>query len=96
MEPAMKLTPTQVTQTLRQIEADVVPDDHPMVPQLNGLFGQHTYFLDSDGLTIIEPPPRDGGGQTECQVVHLANWTDESLSSLAPHEPAVTGELVAL
>jgi len=92
----MKLTPTQVEQALTQIEAAVVPDDHPMVPKLNGLFGEHTYFLNGEGLTIIEPPPRDGAGRTECQVVHLANWTDANLTSLAPHEPMVTGELVAL
>jgi hypothetical protein len=96
MEHAMKLTSTQVDQALTQIEAAVVPDDHPMVPKLNGLFGEHTYFLNAEGLTIIEPPPRDGGGRTECQVVHLANWTDANLTSLAPHEPMATGELVAL
>ena len=92
----MKLTSNQVTETLRQLEASVVPEDHPMVPKLNGLFGEHTYFLDADGLTIIEPPSRDGSGRTECQVVSLANWTDENLTSLAPHEPIATGERIAL
>ena len=92
----MKLTSTQVAQALNQIEASVVPDDHPMVPKLIGLFGEHTYFLDAEGLTIIEPPSRDGSGRTECQVVNLANWTDENLTSLAPHEPFATGERIAL
>ena len=92
----MKLTPNQVEQALSQIEASVLPEDHPMVPKLTGLFGEHTYFLDSDGLTIIEPPSHNNGGRTECQVVNLANWTDANLTSLAPHEPTVTGELVAL
>ena len=92
----MKLTSNQVAQALMQIEASVVPDDHPMVPRLNGLFGEHTYFLDAEGLTIIEPPMRDGSGRTECQVVSLANWTDEELTSLAPHEPLATGEMIAL
>jgi hypothetical protein len=92
----MKLTAAQVEQTLTQFEAAVVPDDHPMVPKLNGLFGEHTYFLNAEGLTIIEPPPRDGAGRTECQVVNLANWTDADLTSLAPHEPVATGALVAL
>jgi hypothetical protein len=39
---------------------------------------------------------RDGSGRTECQVVSLANWTDEQLTSLAPHEPLATGDMVAL
>ena len=51
---------------------------------------------DAEGLTIIEPPTRDGTGRTDCQVVNLANWTDENLTSLAPHEPLATGERVAL
>ena len=68
----MKLSSTQVAQALSQLEASVVPDDHPMVPKLNGLFGEHTYFLDAEGLAIIEPPSRDGSGRTECQVVNLA------------------------
>ena len=92
----MKLTSAQVAQALTQLEASVVPDDHPMITKLNGIFGDHTYFLDAAGLTIIEPPSSDGSGRTDCQVVNLANWTDENLTSLAPHEPLATGEHVAL
>ena len=43
---AMKLTPTQVERTLSQFEAQAIPDDHPAVPQLNELFGEHTFFVD--------------------------------------------------
>jgi hypothetical protein len=35
----MKLNSAQVEQTLSQFEAYVIPDDHPMVPKLNELFG---------------------------------------------------------
>ena len=31
----MKLNSAQVEQTLRQFEAQVIPDDHPVVPKLN-------------------------------------------------------------
>jgi hypothetical protein len=54
-ECAMKLNSVQVEQTLSQFEAQVIPDDHPMVPQLNDLFGEHTFFLNSDGLNVVEP-----------------------------------------
>jgi hypothetical protein len=43
----MKLTSAQVEQTLTQFEGEVIPDNHPVVPQLNKLFGEHTFFLDS-------------------------------------------------
>jgi hypothetical protein len=54
-ERAMKLTSAQVWRTLSQFEAQALPDSHPMVPQLNELFGDHTFFLDSNGLNIVEP-----------------------------------------
>src|SRR5689334_14863256 len=66
MEQTMKLTSAQVAQALTQLEASVVPDDHPMITKLNGIFGEHTYFLDAAGLTIIEPPSSDGSGRTDC------------------------------
>ena len=51
----MKLTSTQIEQTLDQFEAEPIPENHPMVPQLNEVFGEHTYFVNSDGLIILEP-----------------------------------------
>jgi hypothetical protein len=40
----------------------VIPDDHPMVPKLNELFGDHTFFLNSDGLNVVEPNETAAGG----------------------------------
>jgi hypothetical protein len=42
----MKLTSTQIERTIGQFEAQAIPEDHPVVPQLNDLFGEHTFFLD--------------------------------------------------
>jgi hypothetical protein len=51
----MKLNSAQVQRTLTQFEAQALPDNHPAVPQLNSLFGDHTFFLDSSGLNVLEP-----------------------------------------
>jgi hypothetical protein len=51
----MKLTSMQVSRTLRQIQARPIPENHPIISQLKGLFGEHTFFLDHDGLSILEP-----------------------------------------
>ena len=48
----MKLNAAQVERTLKQFDAQALPDDHPVVPELNSLFGDHTFFLDSDGLNV--------------------------------------------
>ena len=51
----MKLTSAQVKETLSQLPCQVIPGSHPVVPQLNRLFGKHTFFIDDQGLNIVEP-----------------------------------------
>jgi hypothetical protein len=92
----MKLNSQQLERALSQFDAHPLPDDHPAVAQLNRLFGDHTYFLDSNGLNVLEP---SGSAETETQlgqIVNLADWSDESLTNLMPHEPEPTGVTVSL
>jgi hypothetical protein len=92
----MKLTPEAVEQTLNQFEAQALPESHPAVPQLNQLFGEHTYFLDGNGLHIVEPAQAaDSDGQRGV-VIKLASWSDSSRTSLAPHPPEPTDLVVVL
>ena len=51
----MKWTSAQIERTLSQFEAQAVPESHPVLTRLNELFGDHTFFVDSDGLSIVEP-----------------------------------------
>jgi hypothetical protein len=92
----MKLNSAQVEQTLSQFEAQAIPDDHPMVPTLNELFGDHTFFLNSDGLNVVEPNERATARPRSGTVVNVANWTGADLRSLAPHEPESTEIIVIL
>jgi hypothetical protein len=95
----MKMTSAQVERTLSQLQAQAIPDDHPAVAQLSELFGDHTFFLDSNGLNVVEPIELGGAGGpsgNSGKVVNIANWSDASLSSLAPHDPEPTDIVVAL
>ena len=93
----MKLTSAQVQRTVNQFEAQAVPDNHPVVPQLNELFGDHTFLLDSNGLNILEPADETPQDRVHAaRVVNLANWSDDTLTRLAPHEPEPTGAIVEL
>jgi hypothetical protein len=85
----MRLTSALVQRTEDQFEAQAIPENHPAVPQLSKLFGDHTFFIDSEGLSIVEPAPTDGGAQAG-KVVKLANWNDQTRTSLTPHEPEPT------
>jgi hypothetical protein len=84
----MKLTSAQVERTLGQFEARAIPDDHPVIPQLNDLFGEHTFFLDRKGLNIVEPAEAAAGAAAK--VVNLASWSDDDPSGLELHEPEAT------
>ena len=92
----MKLNSAQVQRTLGQFEARVIPDDHPVVAQLNDLFGEHTFFLDQHGLNIMEPVEAAEPAAECAKVVNLANWSDEGRSGLKPHDPAATDIIVML
>jgi len=92
----MKLTPALVEKTLNQFEAQAIPDDHPVVSQLNNAFGDHTFFVASNGLHIVEPVEPAGEAIASGQVVKLANWSDANRTGLVPHEPEPTDIIILL
>jgi hypothetical protein len=91
----MRLTSEQVERTLNQFDAQAIPEGHPTVPRLNELFGDHTFFLDSNGLNVIEPTEAASDADTG-MVVNLADWSDEKQTKLAVHPPQATEIVVAL
>ncbi len=90
----MKLSTPLVEQTLTQFDAQAIPDNHPVVPQLNEVFGEHTFFLNGSGLHVVEPVEPTAVQPEAGTVIKLAAWTDENRSSLAPHEPQQTGVVI--
>jgi hypothetical protein len=80
----MKLDAMQKGRIEDKFGTEAVADDLPVVDQLKQMFGDHTFFVDSDGLNIIEPSP-DAGAQIGT-MVKLASW-NEDRSLLEVHEP---------
>lgn len=92
----MKLNTALVERTLNQFDAQAIPENHPVVQQLNSLFGDHTFFLDANGLNIVEPREQTDSGSQSGQVVKLAGWSDDNRTSLAPHQPELTEVVIVL
>lgn len=92
----MKMNSAQIEQTLNQFEAEMIPTEHPMTAQLERIFGEHTYFLDGNGLNIIEPVEAEEQNVARGVVVNLASWADAKAESLRPHEPEPTDLVVVL
>jgi hypothetical protein len=87
----MKLDSRQVTETLTQLDAQVLRDDHPAIGQLCDIFGEHTFFVDDSGLKVLEPTDPLEIETTTGEVVSLADWSDATATSLRAHEPQPTG-----
>jgi hypothetical protein len=92
----MKLTSAQVKETLSQLPCEVIPDSHPVVPQLNSLFGEHTFFIDDQGLNIVEPAEAGETAVRSAKVVNVANWSAADPKRLEPHAPEPTDVVVTL
>jgi hypothetical protein len=67
-----------------------------VLPQLNSLFGEHTFFVDDRGLNIVEPAEAGGTAIQSAKVVNLANWSAANPNRLEPHEPEPTDVVVTL
>lgn len=91
----MKLSANQIAHAADEIGAQPVPEDHPVVMQLTRIYGEHTFFVDGEGLEIVEVTRPDGSDNAAC-VVKLASWTDDDRTRLAPHEPQATDLVVTL
>ncbi len=90
----MKLNAAQLKQTLGQLGGRAIADDDPIIPQLNDLFGEHTFLLDPHGLNIVEPVE---AAAMSAKVVNLASWSDDDCrSSLELHKPQATDIVIAL
>ncbi|HTO85324.1 MAG TPA: hypothetical protein VMQ73_24100 [Methylomirabilota bacterium] len=89
----MKLSPEQVRRVEENIEGHAVPEGHAAAPQLETVFGRHTFFLDDQGLSIVERSPLD---EHVGNLVSVASWTNEKRTMLEPHDPEPTAVMVEL
>jgi hypothetical protein len=87
----MKLTTAQIVDVIDQVGADPVPEQDPAASQLEEAFGAHTFFLNDDGLHVVEPTGQMNSGSYKAHFIRLASWGDEEKTILAAHEAEVSG-----
>ena len=69
-----------------ELGVEAIPDEHPVMPQLKEVFGDHTFFLGSEGLNIVETDPSQDN--SDGKVVKLASWSEDR-TELKGHEPQI-------
>ena len=84
----MRLSEPQTRRVQEETGASVVPEDNPSMPALKQNFGDHTFFLDAEGLHIWESVAEQPSDSDKLIGVRVASWSNEEKTSLVPHEPA--------
>ncbi|WP_421999662.1 hypothetical protein [Reyranella sp.] len=97
----MKMNAAQIERTLDRLNsealnAQTIPPEHPIIPQLERMFGEHTYFLDGRGLSIVEPVDAEQSDARRGVVINIASWADTGGDKLQPHGPEPTATVVEL
>lgn len=90
----MKLDDQQMDAVLQQVGAEPIPEDNPIVEQLNGAFGEHTYYVGQEGLFVFEAVDRPAAQGDQIVAVHIAEWADADKTELGTVEPRVTEVVV--
>jgi len=82
----MKLNAPQLENVEKQLGVEALAEENPAMPKLVEVFGDHSFFLDAEGLNIVEPNPE---AETENgTVVKVATWTEDR-TQLQVHEPEI-------
>lgn len=92
----MRLSGPQTQRVQDETGASVVPEDNPSMPALKQNFGDHTFFLDSEGLHIWESVDDEPSDDGKLVGVRVASWSSDDKTALVPHEPAPSQVLEAL
>lgn len=92
----MRLTTAALERTMKQFNAQPVPDDHPLVDRLNSVFGEHTFLLGAEGLHIVERTDSAPSEGNTAAVVKVASWEDATRTRLKAHQPEPTDVVVKL
>ena len=92
----MKLNDDQVQQVGNQTGLQPIPDDNPATPRLQERFGEHTFYLDANGLYIWEPVDDVEDANEPVAAIMLAAWEGEDKQALKPTTPTRSQVVVEL
>ena len=85
----MKLTEAQIALIEKQLGSKALLEDDEAAISLRGNFGDHTFYLDPNGLYIFEKGNSPEHKGPFAVLVHIAEWTDDKRTALSPIEPDI-------
>ena len=92
----MKLNSNQIASVKLDLSADPLDEENPAMGSLRQTFGDHTFYVRSEGLFIVEPVDDPLHPREPAQLVLVAAWTNEKKNALHPVPPQQTQTVVDL
>jgi len=92
----MKLNASQIAAVKQDLSAEPLEEQNPAMPSLRQAFGDHTFYVGSDGLFVVEPVEDTAHPGQPAQLVLVAAWADDERKALQPVPPQQTQTVVDL
>jgi hypothetical protein len=92
----MKLNASQIAAVKQDLSADPLEEQNPAMGALREAFGDHTFYVGSEGLFVVEPVEDAEHPGEPAQLVLVAAWTDDDKKALQPVPPQETETVVDL
>ena len=86
----MKLTDQQIADARDTLGVSPLPEDHPVMDQLQQAFGEHTFYLHQEGLSVFADQGEMQIPDGDPRLVLLAAWTNEDKTELGAVEPVIS------
>ncbi|MBT3658874.1 MAG: hypothetical protein HOA30_19335 [Rhodospirillaceae bacterium] len=90
----MKLTEAQITAVEEKTGAKPLPEEDDATKQMAEAFGEHTFYLDQNGLYIMEKSDEQGETGMLTVLVQLGEWADEEMTSLQAIDARITDMVI--
>lgn len=83
----MKLSDDHIALLRNTIGLEPIDNSNPSIPQLERHFGDHTFYVNKEGLYVWERREDGQAGEEMIVAYRIASWADAANSSLTPRDP---------
>lgn len=92
----MKLSSAQIAAVEKATGANPLPDEDPANRKLCETIGEHTFYVDRQGLLVLEKPEAPEAPEESLEVVRVGQWVEGNDQQLALTPPERTGQVIDL
>jgi hypothetical protein len=92
----MKLNDQQIAAVKASVNIDAIDAENPAVPELVKAFGDHTFFVVTEGLFILEEVDNPELPGTPAEFILVAGWANEEKSALQGVRPTPSNTIIDL